>query len=225
MTTTTITIFTQSPFWFQGHPCPASSEMAEMLRGGMLIFVDVLSGKTITLIVEATNTVRFIKAMHQDKEGIQSSQQRLIFWDKVLEDGRTLSHYSIQPQSHVTMHVKMQISVSLSTGKTIALDAWDSDTAYDLKVCILVKEGIPVCGQRLSFAGNPLADDITLSYYNIQKDFTLHLVQRMPILVEDLTGNYSTFVMTKIAAEEGIPPDQQRIVIMRRTPDPRGEAT
>ena len=124
------------------------------------------------------------------------------------------------------MHIKMQIFVSISTGKTIALDVWDSDTVYEVKEKILHKEGIPLGHQRLSFAGRPLEDDITLSYYNIQTEFTLHLVLWMPILVENLTGNYITLdcqtnqtignVMTRIAAEEGIPPDQQRIVIMRR---------
>ena len=59
--------------------CPASGELAQKLRGDMQIFVDPLNGNTITLIVEAANTVRFIKAMLQDKEGIQSSQHRLIF--------------------------------------------------------------------------------------------------------------------------------------------------
>ena len=127
--------------------CPASG--VQMLVGGMQIFVDSLNGNTITLIVEATNTVRFIKAMLQDKEGIQSSQQRLIFWDTVLEDGRTLSHYSIQHQSRLTVHIKMTIFVNISTGKTIALDVWDSDTVHDVKEKILHKEGIPLGVQRL----------------------------------------------------------------------------
>ena len=207
-----------------GAQCPASG--VQMLVGGMQIFVDTLNGNAITLIVEATNTVRFIKAMLQDKEGIQSSQQRLIFWDTVLEDGRTLSHYSIQHQSRLTVHIKMTIFVNISTGKIIALDVWDGDTVHDVKEKILHKEGIPPGAQRLTFAGRPLEGDITLSCYNIQKEFTLHLVLWMPILVENLTGDYVTLdcqtsqtignVMTRIAAEEGIPPDQQRFVITRR---------
>ncbi|PWA38016.1 hypothetical protein CTI12_AA585240 [Artemisia annua] len=194
------------------------------------ISIKIYTGKTIALDVKSSDTIGNLKTMIQNKEGIFSDEQALIFKNVVLEDIDTLSEFHIMKESTLSLMRTskgfMQIFIKTFTGKMISLEVQRLDTIGNVKAKIQEKEGTPADQQALSFDGIVLEDSGTIADFNIKKESIITLLLKstglMSIFVKTCTAKTIPLkvkptdsighLKVKIQNKEDIPPAQQALI-------------
>ena len=216
----------------RGH-CGCRGQSAEYkITPTLKIVAKTLTGKSITLDVEPTETIEDMKKKIQIKEGIPPENQKITFAGKVLPDDRILFLYKMQFYSLLVLlgSFPMKIFAMMPFGDTIALAVRSIETIKDVKKKIQIETELIAEEQKITFAGKVLQDDRTLFYHNIQTQSLLrvHVVRMFPmkLFVKTLAGEIIALdvnsnetindVKKKVELVEGIPSEQQVLTFLRQ---------
>ncbi|KAK9058721.1 hypothetical protein SSX86_023563 [Deinandra increscens subsp. villosa] len=204
----------------------------DKLMGSMEIFVNIFTGKTISLSdITPSHHILDVKYMVMSKEDIPLDEQALIFNNVVLGNNGTLSDFNINANSTLLLmpisRGFMDIFIKTFTGKIITLKVKPLDTIKCIKTKIQAKEDIPSDEHELIFNGMVLHNDGTLADYHINQDSTLTVMRfssgfTRVYIQKQQTGNTITMdvkssdtiyrLKVKIYEREGVRPCEQRLI-------------
>eukprot|EP01084_Bolivina_argentea_P236633 397831_1 len=175
----------------------------------MQIFVKTLTGKTITLNVNANDTIQHVKTKIQENSDIPPAQQRLIHRGQQLNDISTLSFYNVKSGDDIHLVLRlapqtfsietMTIYVKTSRGNTLELEVQKSNSILDIKKMIESKTDIPIKRQKLMYANMELEDYKTLNDGSIEKLSMTHVLSTGISLEED-----KTWILTSLKGNQFI---------------------
>ncbi|KAJ5077459.1 polyubiquitin 14 [Anaeramoeba ignava] len=204
----------------------------------MQIFVKTLTGKTITIEINPTDTIEYLKERIYDKEVIAICDQRLIFAGKHLENEKTLKEYNIKRES--TIHIVLRLAppnsstyIKTSYGQSISVynscpHCNSGGTINNLKAKIEKQYSIPFENQKLFYNGNLLENNKKYSDYGMScaaevyldydlKDFSF------PIFIKSSNNKFFRVLLSSFENPQNIQFDQLKQKIESITKIPQHE--
>ncbi|KAK9058716.1 hypothetical protein SSX86_023558 [Deinandra increscens subsp. villosa] len=174
--------------------------------GDMFVKLDMYTGKTVGLMVQATETVERVKEVIEEQEHVPRDEQVLIFENMVLGEGGTLFDFGVIRNSTLTlMHRPWELTTSRwifvknLAGEIITQEVKPSDTIAIVKAKIQDKVNVPFDEQELIFDGIVLSDIVTVADFHVNEESVLTLMHRpwgftrfVQIFIKNFTGETIT---------------------------------
>lgn len=199
----------------------------------MLIFIKMPFGNVMTVLkVEPKTSIRHVKDKIEHSR-IPPDDKRLLFAGHELEDDRTLEDYHIKDKGILELRgpkvMKLFVHVSMPTKKLITLEVEPETSIRNVKEKIQQKSGFLIDQQHLFSGNQELANERSLTDYNVPEKISLHLTEDlkrqygMRVYLITPTGKTTSLVVlssesvesvkNEIYDKEGIPPDEQRLTL------------
>lgn len=150
----------------------------------MDLIIVMLDGTSHSLRVNPQDTVGSLKTRIQEKLGVPSQRQKLVFVNgqrtHLSDDSLPVCSYGLQSGSQVSLLVTqpatIQVFLRNEKGKTSTYDIKPDETVTGFKTKVQNREGVQVSQQRLLHQSREMMDGNRLSDYSVKEMSTIDLM-------------------------------------------------